>query len=217
MKNAQVQFAYDYKHWDHTETITLRGSQSLEIHYAKRHETKRGRVPLASESILGDLTNWHIPSALLDGVELQVGDRIYLASEADIDSTTPVWIIHEASSVRFGTEWIATSTRFGSALLRHKVDITNPTITKDDETGGAKESFEVIQHQVPCWVRPATAQESTAWFQEDSVAGYLVYFDHDPEVDTENAFIFGNRTLAVQGYAKNSDGLDVIWIVPCVG
>lgn len=217
MKNAYAQFATDYKHWDHTETITLRGSQSVELTYARRNETKRGRVPVASESIIGDLVDWHIPDSLLNDVEPQVSDRIYVGAEADIDSTTEVWLINEVNRVRFGTEWIAKSTRFGSSFLRHTVNVKNPTITKDLDTGAAQESFVTIQSDVPCWVRPATADESVAWFQEGSIAGYLVYFDHDPLVDTPHVLEFDGRLLAVQGYARNVDGLDLIWIVPCLG
>lgn len=215
--NAYREYANEYRWWENVEAVTLRGSQTREIAYAKRDDTKRGRVPAASETVLGDSVDWHIPDALLDGVELQIGDRLYVGMEADIDSTTELWLVRETMRVRFGTEWVAKSMRFGATMLRHTVDIKGPTIAKDSDTGAASETFAVIRSGVPCWVRPATADESVAWFQESSIAGFLVHFDHDPAVDTPHVLIFGERPLAVQGYARNVDGLNVLWIVPCIG
>lgn len=218
--NAYVQFANDYKCWPSVETITFRGSDvndDRQIAYARRDETKRGRVALASETVLGDLVEWHLPDILLDGVEPELGDRIYVAAESEIDSGTELWMVHEASKVRFGTEWVIKATRFGASFLRHTVDVLKPTITRDTDTAATKESFAETRTKVPCWVRPATANESVAWFQEDSVAGYLVYFDSDPAVNTPHVLLFGDRYLAVQGYARNVDGLNLLWIVPCLG
>ena len=220
--NPYFAFANDYKQWDGIETVTVRANRfdvtkSDQIGYAKRDDTKRGLGKLANETVRGEVVDWHVPHQLLSNLkELQTSDRIYVASSGAIKPDTELWVVEQASKVRFGTEWIANSFRVDSAAAPHVVDIEKSVTAQDSETGAATETWATEKSKQPCWVRPFDARNSPVFFQEAADVDVLVYFFSAIELGTAHRLLFGSRRMAVQGPARNVDESDRLWIVPCL-
>jgi head-tail adaptor len=220
--SVYTDFATDYLQWENVETVTVRstrtdGTLNDQVSYAKRDETKVGRVPVAAETIVGETVDWHLPDTLLTNLgDVRIGDRIYLAGESSIDGATEVWLVDEAQRVRFNTEWKCRSVLASAASFRHKVTIQKSTTGQDSETAGATETWTVVSENRPCWVRSATPQASELFGQEASEMSHVVYFVDELEVGTTHRFVFGDRYLAVQGPARNVDEMDMLWAVPAI-
>ena len=222
--STYTDFENDYEQWENIETVTVRSlraddnTKSDQVSFSKRNETRRGKVPFASENIVGETVDWHLPHKLLvnlDGV--RIGDRIYVAPTPFIKDTTELWIVDECQKVRFGTEWICKAVLASASSFRHKVNVELSSTGQDTETGAATESpWRTVESNRPCWVRSADADSLILFDQEASQMSHVVFFPSKINVGTAHRFLFGTRYLAVQGTARNVDELDVLWSVPAL-